>query len=220
MISPGDEVDASGNPLLFVTRFNKLVDALIVEPSVKLVARCAVDYAARDGEGIYPGNEQLARKTGLTSETVRKAWAVMQGLGMAELTSASAWTGTRRLANSYSLAVPGDWQSSPVYGPHYARFICQHCGHLFNPRPGTVLTRDGGIRWRLPNMVFCPPPGRPKRKPGERQMKPKPPSCSALWQQRRKWPANEGAWDLFRQARNDEWGAARKAGRDDGPQAA
>lgn len=207
MISPGDEVDASGEPLLFVTRFNKLVDAFIVEPSVKLVARTAVDYAARDGEGIYPGNEQLARKTGLTAETVRKAWATLEGAEMAELNAPSTWTGTRRLANSYSLAIPANWQALPVYGPHYARFTCPHCGHLFNPRPDTVLHKDGSLAWRLASMVFCPPPGRPKRARGEGgRLKPRPASCHTLWERAgHTWPRDGSAWDLFRKARNDDW---------------
>jgi hypothetical protein len=209
VISPDDEVDANGNDLLFVTRFNKLVDALIVESSVKLVARCAVDYAVRDGEGIYPGNEQLARKTSLHHGTVQRAWAILQGLDMAVMESRSYWTGRKRLANSYSLAIPERWRGWPVYGPHFARFTCGHCGKRFNPQPDTVLHPDGSIAWRLASMAFCPPPGRPKRKPGEGgRLKPKPASCFELWQRSGgKWPSGDGAWELFRQARNDDWPA-------------
>jgi len=211
LISPDDEIDSNGVPLLFVTRFNKLVDALIVESSVKLVARCAVDYAVRDGEGIYPGNEQIARKTSLTAESVRKAWGILRALGMAELDAPSVWTGSRRLANAYSLAIPARWHGFPVYGPHFGRFTCQHCGHLYNPQPGTVLNPDGSIAWYLRSMVFCRPPARPKRPGGRGRQQPKPPGCSDLWGQHHSWPGGEEAWGLFRKARNDEWGEPRKA---------
>jgi hypothetical protein len=67
-ISPDDE----DKP--FVARWNTLVSALLIEPSIKLVARQACDYGIMDGEGIYPGNQRLARQTGYDERTVREAW--------------------------------------------------------------------------------------------------------------------------------------------------
>ena len=89
---------------------------------------------------------------------------------------------------------------------------CQQCGHLFNPQPVAVLEPNGEVLWKLRAAVFCPPPGRPKRKPGERQLKPKPVSCAQLWERHHKWPMDGRAWEMFRKARNDEWDAPRKAG--------
>jgi hypothetical protein len=201
MISPDDEDKA------FVARWNTLVAVLIVEPSVKLVARTAVDYGVADGEGVYPGNERLARETSLTERAVREAWKVLRALDMAEVDDPSHWNGRRRTADSYSLVIPDDWRSKPIFGPGRGRFICQHCGKKYNPRPGTVVHDDGSVGWYVSRMVFCPPPGRPKRTRKTGPLKPAPPSCFDLWLggHPKGWPKGGEAWDMFRKARNDDW---------------
>jgi hypothetical protein len=212
MITPDDEHDANGNPLAFIARWNTLVSALIVEPSIKLVARTAGDYAIRDGERVFPGNERLARETGYDAETVRHAWKVLRGLAMAERTSRSEWDGKRRTADEYDLMIPPSWLGIPVYGPHHARFHCQHCGKAFNPRPGTHVGKDGKVSWYLARMVFCPDPGTPHRKPNGRRP-PKPASCYQEWnddQTSKRLPTwgklgSDPSWALFRKARNDDW---------------
>jgi hypothetical protein len=211
MLTPDDEVDAQGDPLAFVVRWNILVSALIVEPSIKLIARTACDYAVRDGERVYPGNERLARETGYNSETVRHAWKALRALGMAERTGQSEWDGKKRTADEYDLKIPASWARIPVYGPKHGRFHCQHCGKAFNPRPGTHVRADGTVSWFLIRMVFCPDPGTPKRKPGGKRP-PKPAGCFEMWDADRKrrgkptWGVLKAeAWDLFYAARGDEW---------------
>lgn len=210
-ISPDDE----DKP--FVARWNALVTAMLVEPSIKLVARQACDYGIMDGDGIFPGNERLARQTGLTERTVREAWHFLRATGMASRDGRSAWTGSQRTADSYSLEIPADWRHYPVLGPHSARFTCQHCGKLFNAQPCNVwLMRDGPgdrrvpvtdadgvreVRWRLWKAVFCPVP-----RSGA--------SCMQAWARKHgAWGSlkNEAAWEMFNKARDDDWPASFRA---------
>lgn len=196
---------------VFIARWNTLISALIVEPSVKLVARTAAEYGITNGEDIYPGNQRLARQTGYDPETIRQAWKVLRGTGLAIRDLRSQWDGKHRTSDLYALEIPADWRNLPIYGPHFKRFTCQHCGKLFNPRPGTVAHKDGTLGWFLVRMVFCPDPGTPrKRKNGTRP--PQPPGCLSLWEQDRMATGLGGwrtlkteAWELFRKARDDEW---------------
>jgi hypothetical protein len=207
-ISPDDE----GKP--FVARWNALVSALLIEPSIKLVARQACDYGIMDGESIYPGNQRLARQTGYDERTVREAWHFLRAAGMAVRDGRSAWTGSRRTADTYSLAIPPAWRHYPVLGPHSARFTCPQCGKLFNPQPCNVfLTAEGAsgqpvpvtdadgvreVRWRLWKAVFCPAPR-------------KGPSCMGAWERKHgSWGSldNAAAWGMFHKARDDEWPAS------------
>jgi hypothetical protein len=196
----------------FVARWNALVSALLVEPSIKLIARQACDYGIMDGEGIYPGNQRLARQTGYDERTVREAWHFMRATGMALRDGRSAWTGTQRLADTYALEIPRTWRGFPVLGPHAARFTCQHCGKLFNPPPCNVYLMEDGpsgrrvpvvdadgvreVRWALWKAVFCPEPR-------------KGPNCMREWERKhgRRWSAaeNDACWAMFRKARGDEW---------------
>src|ERR1022692_898211 len=130
MVTPDDEERP------FVARWNILVAALIVEPSIKLVARTAVDYGIADGAGIFPGNKRLARQTGLDERTIRQAWKFLRAQGMARLVRESSWSGDRRTADSYLLEIPAGWRNLPMLGPRAGQFGCQQCGRLFNPRPG------------------------------------------------------------------------------------
>ncbi len=204
-ITPGTEETADGEPVPFIARWNALIVAMIAEPSVKLVAMTAAQYAIYDGCGVYPGNERLARETGYDAETVRKAWGILRGLGMAHRDARSEWDGKRRTADSYTLEIPENWRSLPLYGPSHGRFHCQNCGRAYNPRPGTVLGKDDTVSWYVLRMAFCPPPGRPRRKPGE-PVPEKPPGCCTIWLDRvgRKLRDGEG-WELFRSARGDDW---------------
>lgn len=204
-ISP-DDVDKP-----FVARWNSLISALLIEPSIKLVARQACDYGFMDGEDIFPGNERLARQTGLTERTVREAWHFLRSAGMAVRTENSAWTGARRTADRYELMIPHNWRNFPILGPHAGRFTCQECGKLFNPqpcnvfqhedKPGTknrtpVVDRNGvrDLRWALWKAVFCPAP-----RSGN--------GCMHYWERvNGPWSAKSGqAWEMFRKARDDEW---------------
>jgi len=203
MLTPPDARYAKdGTEILLVRRWNTLVSALIVEPSVKLVARTVIDYGLADGAEVYPGNQRLARQTGYTKETVRQAWAILRALGMAERVIPSYYDGKRRMSDEYQLAIPPHWRALPVYGPNLERFHCQHCGKVYNPQAGTHLRADGTVGWYLAKMVFCPPP---RRAPG----------CFQLWERDRKaaklplWNAlKEDAWTRFRAARDDEWPSA------------
>jgi hypothetical protein len=210
MITPDTEISDKGDPVPFIARWNTLVSALITEPSVKLVARAAVDHGITDGQGIWPGNQRLARQTSLSDESVRRAWAVLRGTGMAHRDIAAHWTGHRRLADEYALDIPAGWRQLPIYGPAFSRFHCQHCGKAFNPQPGTHVRPDGSVGWYLRYMVFCADPGRPKRTPAEKRnrtpLRNPPRSCFQQWGGQDKWnKLGAGAWELFRQARSDDW---------------
>jgi hypothetical protein len=194
----------------FVARWNALVSALLVEPSIKLVARQACDYGIMDGESIYPGNERLARQTGYDERTVREVWHFLRATGMAYRGVRSAWTGDHRTADMYALEIPSGWRAMPVLGPNAGRFTCQQCGKKFNPPPcNTFLTqRDAGgktatpavgrdglrdVRWSLWKAVFCPPP-----RSGN--------GCRVEWERSNgPWNGGQHNWDLFGKARNDEW---------------
>lgn len=192
----------------FVARWNSLVSALLVEPSIKLVARTACDYGVATGENVFPGNQRLARQTGYDERTVREAWHFLRAEGLARRLEHSAWTGDRRNADRYELVIPSGWRSMAIQGPHFGRFACQHCGKQFNPPPCNtyskradgktpVTTADGTrtVTWFLWKAVFCPAPQRGRQK-GK--------GCFELWEKSGgKWGA--GAWDLFRKARNDDW---------------
>lgn len=198
MIRPDDE----DKP--FVARWNTLVRILLVESSIKLVARTAMDYAdLYDGRGVYTGNERMARITGLSERTVRTAWAALRALGMAERVT---WGSSRnRKADEYDLAIPDGWALKPILGPNEGRFNCIECGKVFNPSTGgLVLADDGTPTWKVYDMVFCPPP-RPKK-----GAKKPPPSCFATWKRQRggdkAWrDLGSEVWEMFRKARNDDW---------------
>jgi len=205
MISPGDEFLPNGNPAPFIARWDTLVNALIVEPSVKLVARTAAGYGIYDGTGIYPGNERLARQTSLSTECIRSAWKVLRAADMAVRDCRSQWNGDYRTADMYTLEIPGDWRNLPVLGPSFGKFTCQQCGKVFNPQPGTVLRPDGTVGFRLPRMVFCPAPRTPRLRPNGTRPK-RPASCFALWQKERRGKGDV-SWEMFSQARHDDWAA-------------
>lgn len=202
--------------LAFVTRWNILVAALLVEPSIKLVARTVVDYGLTDGEGIYPGNERLARQTGLSGRQVQEAWHFLRATGMAERENRSVWTGRQRMADLYRLEIPPHWHQSAVLGPNCKRFTCQQCGKVLNAPPcnGWVMEKRPGCRYLVPKVVdkadgvrapawylwkatFCPA--------RRGQM-----SCQALWERaNQSWGrlSNDAAWEMFRKARDDDWPA-------------
>lgn len=218
MLTPGSTENASGEPVLFVRRWDILVSALLIEPSVKLVAYRAVQYGLADGDDVYPGNQRLARETGLCEKTVREAWHALRGLGMAVRNSRSGWNGRFRSADEYELAIPERWHSFAMLGPNSRRFTCQHCGHLFNPQPCAtfetagdghpVVDRDGDrdVRWYLYKAVFCPDPGTPRRKPNGRRP-PREPGCFAQWKAAGGQWGGADAWAMFRKARDDDWPA-------------
>jgi hypothetical protein len=213
MRPPDRKYADDGTEILFVRRWNTLVSALIVEPSVKLVARTVVDYGLADGQGIYPGNERIARETGYRAAAVANAWAVMRGIGMAERVTGSYYDGRRRTADEYELVIPDDWRGFPAYGPNLRRFRCQHCGKAFNPLPGTHVRPNGSVGWYLARMVFCAPPGRAKRTPEEvarkAALKAADTSCFVLWGGARRWEGlGDKAWEAFRRARDDDWPSA------------
>ena len=205
MITPDTLTAPNGTEILFVRRWNILVSALIIDPSIKLVARTAVDYGLVDGEGIYPGNERIARETGLGDKAVREAWHFMRGAGMATRDIRSMWTGRQRTADTYQLVIPGNWRGMPLLGPQSGRFTCQECGKLFNPQPCNMFaadakgrpvvdpeTGDRQVRWRLYKATFCHPP-----RDG--------PSCFDTWQRANVNQWANAAWGLFGKARNDDW---------------
>lgn len=207
MISPGDEFLSSGDPAPFVARWNTLIAALIAEPSIKLVARTAVDYGLYDGEGIYPGDPRLARQTSYDRKTVGHAFKVLRGLDMAIRVTESGWSGKRLRADEYDFVIPTTWRALPLLGPRFGRFTCQQCGKVFDPQPGTVIQENGTIGWHLSRMVFC----------SAKPLRSGKPSCLELWNENRQrhrllsWGATEDkdCWEMFNQARSDDWPPGR-----------
>jgi hypothetical protein len=203
-VRPDDE------ELPFTARWNVLIRALLVESSVKLVARTAGDYANlydRDddrlaGGNTYPGNERLARETGLSERTVRTAWAVIRDLGMAERTKVAAYDPVKKKwnADEYQLVIPDGWEGLPILGPNSGKFHCLHCECLFTPQANCKVNAEGRVTFEVPRFCFCPPPKDKSKGPG----------CFKLWSLERRraelQPWGElDVWKLFRESRGEEW---------------
>lgn len=204
MFAPDDE----DKP--FIARWNMLIRILLVESSVKHIARAAMDYADfSDGSSCHPSNERLARESGYNERTVRFAWSVMRGLGMADRVSHGV--AHRRLADEYELQIPEHWQSLPILGPHGRKFTCPGCDKLFNPNGNCSVNDEkadprGGdaIRFDLTKLTFCPAPRKTEGRDG--------PACVELWNRKRKassvklWgQLGNDRWEVFRGARGDNW---------------
>lgn len=200
MIRPDDDTKS------FQGRWNTLIRVLLIESSVKLVARTAMDYADwDDGSNVHTGNVRMALNTGYTDKTIRTAWAVLRGIGLAERV---AWSSSgKRFADVYNLVIPTYWSALPVLGPHERQFRCVQCGKLFMPSNSiTDLKDDGSVGWYLYKTVFCPPP---RAKKGQ----PPPKSCRDVWDDRQKrsgdapWHkiGDKACWKLFGEARGDDW---------------
>ncbi|MEV2239586.1 helix-turn-helix domain-containing protein [Micromonospora sp. NPDC049891] len=190
----------------FIARWNVLVRILLVESSVKAVARSAMDFADfDDGSSCHPSNERIERETGLSERTVRTAWQVLRGLGMAERVGYGS--PHRKLADEYQLVIPEWWQSLPIYGPHVRKFTCLYCQKLITPQGNCAVKVDGDkekIAFQLRRMVFCPAPRATKGRDAL--------DCLTEWNEsqrhdgERTWnQLGDDTWKLFRQARADEW---------------
>lgn len=195
---------------VFIARWNMLVRLLLVESSVKHIARSAMDYAGfEDGTSCYPSNERIARETGYNERTVRIAWSVLRGLGMAErVTQAISY---KRIADEYELQIPGHWPNLPILGPHGRKFTCLGCGKLFNPQGNCTVNQlktdkpgDDNVRFDLSKLVFCPAPRRTAGRAED--------ACQSKWDKRRTdsgqptWnKMGSERWEQFREARGDDW---------------
>lgn len=197
MIRPDDEEKP------FVARWNSLIRILLVESSVKLIARTAMDYAdLYDGTSCHPSNERLARETGYSERTVREAWAILRGLGLADRVGNSV--AHRRLADEYELIIPDDWQALPILGPGGGKFTCLACGKKFNPQGNCNRETDGRITFKVQMFCFCPPPRANKGRDDVR--------CLSAWNHGRKlagerlWrDLGHDVWKMFRESRGDDW---------------
>lgn len=205
MIRPDDDSKS------FQRRWNTLVRILLVESSVKLVARTAMDYADwDDGSSCHPSNERLARETGYNERTVRDAWAVLRGLDMAERVRHGV--PHKGIADEYQLVIPSGWDGLPILGPHGRKFTCVSCSDLFTPQGNCTLNERPGdkpgsdtVRFDVRKFCFCP---RPRRVKGRDV-----PWCADEWSEeavRRglaPWKdlKQNDRWKLFREARSDDW---------------
>lgn len=193
----------------FSARWNTLVNALLVESSVKLVARTACDHAnhydvgeREAGGDTYPGNERLARMTGLSERSVRTAWAVIRGLGMAELVESASYDPIKKRwkADDYRLVIPGNWASLPILGPSMAKFRCLHCANLMTPRANCKVDSADRVTFDATRFCFCPPPRDTTKGIG----------CFRLWTKGReaaglqRW-SDLDVWKLFRESRGEDW---------------
>jgi ribosomal protein L24E len=198
VISPDDEERP------FVARWNALVRILLVESSVKLVALAAMQYADfHDGTSCHPGNPRLSRDTGYSEKTVRTAWQVMRGLGMADRVRMGV--PHRNIADEYELHIPDHWATGmPVLGPLGRAFTCLFCGKEFNPQGHSIVRKDGRVAWRVHEFAFCPAPRGVSQSP-----------CCISWDTDRakagkaRWHEqdNKTIWSMFRRARGDDWPA-------------
>jgi hypothetical protein len=141
----------------FIARWNMLARILLVESSVKLVARAAMDYADfDDGSSCHPSNERIARETGYNEKTVRLAWSAMRGMGMA--VRVSRGVSYLRMADEYQLQIPDDWATLPILGPHARKFTCVYCRKVFNPKANCTVSKDDEVRFNVAELSFCAPP--------------------------------------------------------------
>lgn len=197
MIRPDDEEKP------FVARWNTLVRSLLVESSVKLVARTAMDYAdLYDGSSCRPSNERLARETGYSERTVRTAWATLRGLEMAERISYAV--AHEHKADEYILAIPDNWSNLPLLGPRGRKFTCLNCEKLINPQGNCSVSEDETVRFNVRMFVFCPQPRKSKGRDDA--------WCFERWQAGRRHAGKRlwgdlGAdvWKMFRVSRGDDW---------------
>lgn len=195
MIRPDDETKS------FQSRWNTLARILLVESSVKLVARTAMDFADwEDGAGVFTGNVRMALATGFTDKTIRTAWASLRVLGMAKRVERAS--SSKLKSDRYNLAIPKEWESWAVLGPKEAKFHCVHCHKAFIPPPAFVLADSERPRWYVNRACFCPPPR-------QRKDRPRPLACVTEWEREHdtawKSLANSDVWSLFREARGDDW---------------
>jgi hypothetical protein len=192
MIRPDDEEHS------FVARWNALVRVLLVETSVKAVALVAGQYANfHDGTSCHPSTARVARETGLSERSVRTAFGVLRGLGMAVRVERAVAHLHR--ADAYTLQVPDNWASLPVLGPSGRPFRCAYCPKLFSPQAHSHLHRDDRVTFDLARLTFCP---RPRKGPG----------CVDRWNRKREdegelqWDdLGREQWTWFRNARGDDW---------------
>jgi len=190
----------------FVARWNTLLRVLLVQPSVKLVARTVIDYGGiMDGCSVYPSAERLTRVTGLSDRTVRTAWGTLRGLELADRVIRSGWadSGKKRTSDLYNLEIPANWHGLPILGPAEAKFRCLTCHHLFNPRANSKLGKDGSVTFKVFEFTFCSSTGRD--------------CCYRQWERQQAkdgkpvWGKRGDEWKLFRQARADDWAAFSQA---------
>ncbi|MFE3452355.1 helix-turn-helix domain-containing protein [Nonomuraea sp. NPDC059194] len=171
---------------------------------MKLVARSAMDYADfYDGTSCHPSNERLARETGYSERTIRTAWGVMRGLGLAERVSNAV--AHARVADEYELAIPDNWANLPILGPRARKFTCLGCSKLFNPQGNCTLGTGDKVTFNVVAYCFCPAPRKTKGRDEA--------WCFDLWNTqetemgRLAWQkrGREDIWKLFRLARGDDW---------------
>lgn len=196
----------------FIRRWNTLVRILLIDSSIKHIARSAMDFADfDDGTRCFPSIERVGRETGYNEKTVRIAWAAMRAIGLA--VRVDRGVPHLRKADEYELQIPETWASLPILGPRGRKFTCVHCGKLFNPLGNCTVTTKGGkdeITYRLGFMSFCPTPKFEVRPRGGEPFKI--PECQRQWDAaemdagRRPWGQLGGdRWKLFFQARGDDW---------------
>lgn len=189
----------------FIARWNAFIRVLLVDPSVKHVARAAAaDYADfYDGTSCRPSSSRLARELGYDERTVRMAWGHLRAMGLADrVTPGIAHKG---VADEYELKIPYYWDSMAILGPNSRKFTCLACGKVFNPPPAGRINDNGDAVWDLWKLCFCKPPRKTKGRAGI--------DCWTAWNTRRKsegqpvWRQldNETSWKLFREARADDW---------------
>lgn len=201
-IRPDDETKP------FMARWKTLVRILLVESSVKHAAHVAVEYGDfEDGDSCYPSNERIVRETGYDEKTVRFAWSVMRGLGMAERVGHAV--ASLRLADEYQLRIPDNWINLPILGPHGQKFTCLNCSKLINPQGNCSVNkassdRPGGVRFDVAKMCFCPSP---RRRGGRSE-----PDCREMWNREQEsigrlpWhKLGPDVWKLFSESRGDDW---------------
>jgi hypothetical protein len=197
MFAPDDE----DKP--FIARWNRLVRILLVESSVKHVARSAMDYADfDDGSSCHPSNERIERETGYGDKTVRLAWSAMRGMKMA--VRVGRGVSYMRLADEYQLEIPNDWNTLPILGPHGRKFNCLHCGKVFNPKGNCTVYKNDEVRYNVGELVFCAPP---RKRKGRDE-----PDCQTEWNRAQKaigakpfHQLGSDVWKRFREARGDDW---------------
>lgn len=88
--------------------WERVVMAVDIAPTTKLVALGLATFANRSGGNAHPGNARLARELNVTVRTVERHLETLRSVGLVERTFRGSAAGRRRMADVYRLVVADD----------------------------------------------------------------------------------------------------------------
>jgi hypothetical protein len=88
--------------------WERVIRALPLPSTAKLVAYNAATYADADGAGIFPGNERTVADTGLSLATVKRSYKLLRDVGLLDRVLHASRVGRAGVADEYRMAIPED----------------------------------------------------------------------------------------------------------------